>query len=95
MIENQTNDKREVWEQWDWVWHLTGYTALGINIIIALRGGQLGDSLPLFLTLSALVTLWYLPFVATPIMSWWNAPRRGLLYFLVGFALWGGLVASR
>ncbi len=93
MIENQTNDKREVWEQWDWVWHLTGYTALGINIIIALRGGQLGDSLPLFLTLSALVTLWYLPFVATPIMSWWNAPRRGVLYFLVGFALWGGLVA--
>ncbi len=93
MIENQVNRKREVWEQWDWVWHLTGYAALVISVVIALRGGQLGDSLPLFLMLSALVALWYLPFVATPIMHWWGAPRRGLLYFLAGFALWGGLVA--
>ncbi len=93
MIENGTPSKREVSEQWDWVWHLTGYTTLGISIIIGLRGGQLGDSLPLFLTLSALVALWYIPFVATPIVRWWNAPRRGLLYFLVGFALWGALVA--
>jgi len=93
MTENQASSKREVWEQWDWVWHLTGYAALAISVVIALRSGQLGDSLPLFLTLSALVALWYLPFVATPIMRWWDAPRRGLLYFLVGFALWGGLVA--
>ena len=92
MTKNQANDKREVWEQWDWVWHLTGYAALAISVVIALRGGQLGDSLPLFLTLSALVALWYIPFVATPIVRWWNAPRRGLLYFLVGFALWGGLL---
>ena len=93
MTVNQVSSKREVWEQWDWVWHLTGYTTLVINVVIALRGGQMGDSLPLFLTLSALVALWYIPFVGTPIVRWWNAPRRGLLYFLVGFALWGGLVA--
>ncbi|WP_420631750.1 sensor histidine kinase [Candidatus Leptofilum sp.] len=93
MIENETLPKREVWEQWDWVWHLTGYATLAINVVIALRDGQLGDSLPLFLTLSALVALWYIPFVATPIARWWNAPRHGLLYFLIGFALWGGLLA--
>ena len=93
MKENKTPPKREVWEQWDWVWHLTGYTTLGINVIIVLRSGQLGDSLPLFLTLSVLVALWYLPFVATPIKRWSDAPRRSLLYFIVGFALWGGLVA--
>ncbi|WP_420645596.1 histidine kinase [Candidatus Leptofilum sp.] len=93
MIKNQAKDKREVWEKWDWVWHLTGYSALGINAILSLRNGQLGDSLPLFLTLSALLALWYIPFVATPIVRWWNAPRRGLLYFLVGFVLWGGLLA--
>ena len=93
MIENETPPKREVWERWDWVWHLTGYAALAIHVIIALRGGQLGESLPLFLALSALVALWYIPFVATPISRWQNAPRRGVLYFLVGFALWGGLIA--
>ena len=93
MTENETPSKREVWERWDWVWHLTGYTTLGVNIIVMLRGGQLGESLPLFLVLSALVALWYAPFVATPISSWYAAPRRGLLYFLVGFALWGGFVA--
>ena len=93
MTRNQANDKREVWEQWDWVWHLTGYTALAISVIIALRRGELDDSLPLFLTLSVLVALWYIPFVATPIVRWWHAPRWGLLYFLVGFALWGGLLA--
>ncbi len=93
MAENQVSSKREVWEQWDWVWHLTGYAALAISVVIALRRGLPDDSLPLFLTLSALVALWYLPFVATPIIQWWDAPRRGLLYFLVGFALWGGLVA--
>lgn len=93
MTENQVISKREVWEQWDWVWHLAGYTTLGLSVIIALRDGLPDDSLPLFLTLSALVALWYLPFVATPTVRWWNAPRRGLLYFLVGFALWGGLVA--
>ena len=93
MTENQASSKREVWEQWDWVWHLSGYATLGLSVIIALRGGLPDDSLPLFLTLSALVALWYLPFVATPIKRWWDVPRRGLLYFLVGFALWGGLVA--
>ena len=93
MTENQVSSNREVWEQWDWVWHLTGYAALAISVLIALRDGQLGDFLPLFLTLSVLVASWYLPFVAIPIMRWWDAPRRGLLYFLVGFALWGGLVA--
>ncbi|WP_420645599.1 hypothetical protein [Candidatus Leptofilum sp.] len=25
MIENQASSKREVWEQWDWIWHLTSY----------------------------------------------------------------------
>ena len=92
MINNQENKKRDVWEQWDWVWHLSGYAALGITVVIAFRRGQLGDSLPLFLTLSAMVAVWYFPFIMTPINRWWNVPLRGLAYFLVGFALWGGLL---
>lgn len=92
MAKNQINPKREVWEQWDWVWHVTGYMTLVISVVIALRNDQDNEALPLILTLSALVALWYLPFVATPISRWWNAPRWGFLYFLVGSVLWGGLV---
>ncbi|MEM8860197.1 MAG: sensor histidine kinase [Chloroflexota bacterium] len=93
MTNNQAGHEREVWEQWDWVWHLSGYAALAITVVNALRGGQLGDSLPLFLMLSAVVAIWYIPFVATPVTRWWAAPRRSFAYFIVGFALWGGLVA--
>jgi len=40
-----------------------------------------------------MLALWYTPFVATPIMRWRGTPRRGGLYFLFGWALWGGLLA--
>ncbi|MEM7333698.1 MAG: sensor histidine kinase [Chloroflexota bacterium] len=92
MIENKTNNKGEVWERWDWVWHVAGYTTLTIGVVIALRDTELADSLPLVLTLSALMALWYLPFVATSFLFWRNAPRRSLLYFIIGFVLLGGLV---
>ncbi|MEM8860196.1 MAG: hypothetical protein AAGD96_17840, partial [Chloroflexota bacterium] len=94
MIENKVNSKRKAGIQWNWdsFWHLSGYSILGFSVMIGLRGGRLGDSLPLFLSLSTLLALWYLPFIVMPITQWWNAPGRALLYFLVGFALWGGLV---
>ncbi|MCP4544461.1 MAG: sensor histidine kinase [Chloroflexi bacterium] len=93
MANHQTNHKRNVWEQWDWVWHISAYTFLGLNIAF-----DLGNTPPispplLFLGLSALLALWYIPFIATPIMRWRNAPRRGVLYFFFGWALWGGLLA--
>ena len=94
MTVNKNNRLHKGWSQWDLdtVWHLSGYSLLGISAILALRGGQLGDSLPLFLALSALLALWYFPFTVTPIFRWLDAPRWSLLYFLVGFTLWGGLV---
>lgn len=93
MANHRTSPKREVWEQWDWVWHISAYTFLGLNIVLVL-GNTPPISRPLlFLALSALLALWYLPFVATPITSWWNTPRHGVLYFLLGWALWGGLLA--
>lgn len=89
----QTKDKREVWERLDWLWQVTAYATLGINAIIALRDGQNEGVLPLILTISFLLAIWYLPFVAIPMVSWWAAPQRGLLYFLIGFVFWGVLVA--
>lgn len=93
MIENQASRQREVWEKWDWVWHLAGYSVLAISVVVGFRDSQLGDSLPLFLSLSALVALWYLPFVAMPIARCYDSPRLGFLYLLLGCALWGGLIS--
>jgi signal transduction histidine kinase len=92
MANHQKSLKRNVWEQWDWVWHISAYTFLGLNVAFELGDSPPIVSLPLFLGLSALLALWYLPFVVTPIQRWWNAPMRGMLYFLLGWALWGGLL---
>ena len=93
MTENQTDTKREVWEQWDWIWHLGSYTVLVILVVLAFRRDPPVEQLPLFLTLSTLLAIWYFPFVVTPITHWHDTPQRGLLYFLIGFGLWGGLFA--
>jgi signal transduction histidine kinase len=93
MADHQTSRRRDVWKQWDWVWHISAYTFLGLNIAFELGNNSPTSSLPLFLGLSALLALWYLPFVAIPSMRWWDTPRRGVLYFFFGWALWGGLLA--
>ncbi|WP_420628048.1 ATP-binding protein [Candidatus Leptofilum sp.] len=93
MTENQANTKREVWEQWDWIWHLTSYAVLAILIVLVFRRDPPVERLPLFFILSALLAIWYFPFVTTPVVRWYDTPRRGLLYFLIGFVLWGGLLA--
>ncbi|MBN1427855.1 MAG: sensor histidine kinase [Anaerolineae bacterium] len=93
MINHQKSRKRDVWEQWDWIWHVSAYTFLVLNVAFDLNSTSPTEALHLFLALSALLALWYLPFIAVPITRWWNAPRRGALYFLIGWALWGGLLA--
>ncbi len=93
MTENQASSKREVWEQWDWIWHLTSYAVLAILVIITFRRDSPIERLSLFLILSALLAIWYFPFLTTPVVRWYDTPGRGLFYFLIGFALWGGLLA--
>lgn len=93
MTENQTPPKREVWEQWDWVWHVVTYTILGIFIASKLGNTSPTSRLLLILALSALLAVWYIPFVITSPLRWQGSPRRGLPYFIVGFLLWGGLFA--
>ena len=93
MTENQTPPKREVWEQWDWIWHFISYAVLVILVVLAFRLDPPVERLSLFLTLSIVLAIWYVPFVTSPITRWYDAPRRGLLYFLIGFGLWGVLFA--
>ena len=85
--------RRNVWEQWDWVWHISAYTFFGLNLAIVLGVTPAISQLPLYLGLSALLALWYLPFIATPCARWQDAPRRGLIYFFLGWAILGGLLA--
>lgn len=93
MTENQETPNREIWEQWDWIWHFISYTVLAILVVLVLRQDSLIEQLPLFLALSTLLAIWYFPFVTSSIARWYDTPRRGLLYFLIGFMLWGGLFA--
>ena len=93
MTENQATSKRGVWEQWDWVWHVAAYAFLGMYVAIKLGNTSPASRLLLMLGLSALLAVWYIPFVITPLMRWQDHPRRRLIYFIVGFLLWGGLFA--
>lgn len=92
MTENQATPKREVWKQWDWVWHVAAYAFLGMYIAIKLDNASSTSRLLLVLGLSTLLAVWYIPFVITPPMRWQDNPRRGLPYFIVGFLLWGVLL---
>jgi signal transduction histidine kinase len=91
MTEHNGKEKKEVWEQWDWVWHVTAYLALGINVTIFL--GESSDVDPMiFLGLSAMLALWYIPFISSPLTLWQDNPKRKVLYLILGWILWVGLI---
>jgi signal transduction histidine kinase len=92
-MENHPASRRNVWEKWDWVWHISSLAFLGLHIALGLGKDTPDFSIAHFLTLSALLAMWYLPFIATPPERWCNAPKFGLLYFLPGWGLWAGLLA--
>ena len=91
MAENQATPQRGVWEQWDWVWHVATYVILGVYSAIKIGNTPPTSRLYLILGLSALLAVWYIRFVITPLMRWQVNPKRGLPYFIVGFLLWGVL----
>lgn len=91
-MENLSASRRNVWEKWDWVWHASSLAFLGLHIVLGLGKDTPGFSLAQFLTLSAVLAMWYLPFIATTRERWCVAPRIGLLYFLPGWVLWAGLL---
>ncbi|PWB71446.1 MAG: sensor histidine kinase [Anaerolineales bacterium] len=92
-MENLSASRRNVWEKWDWVWHASSLAFLGLHIVLSLGKDTPGYSISHFLILSAVLVMWYLPFIATTRERWCIAPRIGLLYFLPGWGLWAGLIA--
>ena len=92
MTDSQTTPRRDIWEQWDWVWHVAAYAILGMYVAIKLGNTASTNHLWLILGLSALLAVWCIPLVITPLMRWQGNPRRSLPYFIVGFLLWGMLL---
>jgi signal transduction histidine kinase len=83
----------EVWEQWDWVWHFSAYGLILLNIIFVYNSEPRITGFSLFLVLSALLGLWYIPFVNSATLRIWDDPKRGVLYLVPGWALWAGLIS--
>ena len=83
----------EVWEQWDWVWHFSAYGLLILNIIFVYNSEPRITTFSFFLLLSALLGLWYIPFVYISTRRIWENPKRSALYLVPGWAIWGGLIS--
>ncbi|NDJ55362.1 MAG: hypothetical protein GYB68_20005, partial [Chloroflexi bacterium] len=91
MVDPPASHQGHAWEQWDWVWYIAAGIAWVVNVTLGASSAPDG-SLALFLGLSALLVLWYLPFIVTPAERWRETPGRGLLSFIIGWLLWGGLL---
>ena len=83
----------EVWEQWDWVWHVSAYGLLILNIIFVYSSEPRIASFSFFLILCVLLGLWYIPFVNISTLRIWENPKRSVLYLVPGWLIWGGLIS--
>ncbi len=93
MTKTQKNKNPEVWEQWDWVWHFSAYSFLILNIIFVYNREPIIVHFSFFLVLSAALGLWYIPFITISNLRVWDNPKRGALYLVLGWAIWGGLIS--
>jgi len=93
MTNLQKSNNPEVWEQWDWVWHFSAYGLLILNIIFVYNSDPRIINFSFFLVLSALLGLWYFPFVNISTLRIWENPKRGALYLVPGWAIWAGLIS--
>jgi signal transduction histidine kinase len=89
----QKSKNSEIWEQWDWVWHFSAYGLLLLNIIFAYNSEPRITNFSFFLILCALLGLWYIPFLDSSILHIWDHPKRGALYLVPGWVIWGGLIS--
>ena len=83
----------EAWEQWDWVWHFSAYSLLILNIIFVYNSEPRIPNFLLFLVLSVLLGLWYIPFLNISTLRIWENPIRGALYLVPGWLIWAGLIS--
>ncbi|MBN2501320.1 MAG: sensor histidine kinase [Anaerolineales bacterium] len=92
MVKDQTEKARDVWEQWDWIWYSTAGIFWLLNMILGLRNLIEHGSKLLFVVLSMLIVVWYIPFIGWPAEHWRNRRIISILYFLIGWILLGWLI---
>jgi signal transduction histidine kinase len=93
MMKLQRSNNPEVWEQWDWVWHVSAYGLLILNILFVYSSEPRITTFVFVLVLSALLGLWYVPFLNISTLRIWDNPKRGALYLVPGWVIWGGLIS--
>ena len=93
VTKTQKSINPEAWEQWDWVWHFSAYGLLILNIIFVYSSEPRITNFSFFLILSALLGLWYVPFLNISTLRIWDNPKRGALYLVPGWAIWAGLIS--
>lgn len=74
-------------------WHLSTYFFITLNIILVLSGSRPLNHPAIFLGLSALLALWYIPFITTSHFDLGGHQGKRILYFFIGWILWAGLVS--
>ncbi len=89
---DQVLDNNHVWERWDWLWHGAAYGLLLLNSLLAVVNEARYGSLAHLLLLSALLAVWYAPFVPLPESFWTARLAWTAAYWLLGWALWAGLI---
>ena len=93
MMKIQKSINPEAWEQWDWVWHVSAYGLLILNIIFVYSSEPGITNFSFFLLLCVLLGLWYIPFLNISTLRIWDNPKRGALYLVPGWAIWAGLIS--
>lgn len=93
MMKLQKSKNLEAWEQWDWVWHLSAYTLIILNIIFVYNSEPRTTNFLFFLVLSIAMGLWYISFKTMSTLRFWDNPKRGVFYLVLGWLIWGGLIS--
>ncbi|MBX3038037.1 MAG: sensor histidine kinase [Anaerolineales bacterium] len=92
-MKTQKSKNSEAWEQWDWVWHFSAYSFIILNIIFVYNSEPRINNFLFFLVLSVALGLWYIPFKSISNLRFWDNPKRGVLYLVPGWLIWGGLLS--
>ncbi|MBL8061385.1 MAG: sensor histidine kinase [Anaerolineales bacterium] len=94
MMKNRELANSHVWEKWDWVFHAISYSVLILQSLLFLSNDLKYAATPALMSLSALLAFWYFPLMFRRDELWVIHPARTLAYQIIGWVIWGFLIAS-
>jgi signal transduction histidine kinase len=81
------NVKTNIWEQWDWVWHISAFIFLGLHIFFAVTADTPIQHPLFFFALTGFLALWYVRFLFTQVLHFQQNQFSGMLYILIGWIM--------